>query len=97
MEDFAEDNMDAVNQSRISRHIREESDGGVTVITMIIIIILGYVLLLWAWGGVGCFTLCASIPFLFFPLFAFPSLALKRAVPALAGIGIRIINKQINK
>ena len=46
-----------------------------------------------AWDGIGCFTLCASIPFLFFPLLAFLSLALMRADPALAGIDSGIINK----
>ena len=50
--------------------------------------------------GFGYFTLCASIPFLFFTLLTFLSflplsLALMRAVPAVAEVGFRIIN--INK
>ena len=46
-----------------------------------------------AWDGVGCLTLCASIPFLFFLLLAFLFLALMYADPASAGIGSHIINK----
>ena len=44
--------------------------------------------------GVGGFTLCASIPFLFFSLLTCLSLALGRADPAVAGVESRII---INK
>ena len=48
-----------------------------------------------ALDGVGCFTQCASIPFLFFPLFVSLSLELTRADPALAGIGSCITNINI--
>ena len=48
--------------------------------------------------GVGCFTLCTSIPFLFLFSFLYLYSALMRADPAVAGVSIRLINKlYINK